>query len=119
MGAWPDLAATALLEAGRLPLSWYSTYDVSGVPSGDCRRLDSVIRRDVRRVRRGARRITGWTPEQASESVRCQRTTGSVLSIICRDYRGYCSTMVASPILASWNQLRGWLRAVDGLRRAA
>jgi hypothetical protein len=26
---------------------------------------------------------------------------------------------VASPISASWNQLKGWLRAVDGLRRAA
>lgn len=26
---------------------------------------------------------------------------------------------LASPISASWNQLRGWLRAVDGLRRAA
>lgn len=26
---------------------------------------------------------------------------------------------VASPISASWNQLRGWLRAVDGFRRAA
>jgi hypothetical protein len=24
-----------------------------------------------------------------------------------------------SPISASWNQLRGWLRAVDGLRRVA
>jgi hypothetical protein len=28
-------------------------------------------------------------------------------------------TRVASPIYASWNQLDGWLRAVDGLRRAA
>lgn len=26
---------------------------------------------------------------------------------------------VVSPICASWNQLEGWLRAVDGLRRAA
>ena len=26
---------------------------------------------------------------------------------------------MASPISASWNQLKGWLRAVDGLRRAA
>jgi hypothetical protein len=26
---------------------------------------------------------------------------------------------LASPISASWNQLRGWLRAVDGFRRAA
>lgn len=28
-------------------------------------------------------------------------------------------TGVASPICVSWNQLRGWLRAVEGLRRAA
>lgn len=27
--------------------------------------------------------------------------------------------VLASPIYASWNQLRGWLHAVDGLRRAA
>lgn len=26
---------------------------------------------------------------------------------------------VASPICASWNQMAGWLRAVEGLRRAA
>ena len=26
---------------------------------------------------------------------------------------------LASPIYASWNQLYGWLRVVDGLRRAA
>ena len=29
------------------------------------------------------------------------------------------STWLASPISASWNRLGGWLRAVDGLRRAA
>ena len=28
-------------------------------------------------------------------------------------------TNLASPVCASWNQLHGWLRAVDGLRRAA
>lgn len=30
-----------------------------------------------------------------------------------------CVKGVASPTSASWNQLGGWLRAVDGLRRAA
>lgn len=29
------------------------------------------------------------------------------------------SQTVASPMCASWNQLSGWLRAVDGLRRVA
>lgn len=32
---------------------------------------------------------------------------------------GILSTKLASPISASWNQLCGWLRAVDRLRRAA
>jgi hypothetical protein len=27
--------------------------------------------------------------------------------------------MVASPVCASWNQMTGWLRVVDSLRRAA
>lgn len=27
--------------------------------------------------------------------------------------------VVASPMVASWNQMAGWLRAVDGLRCAA
>jgi len=30
-----------------------------------------------------------------------------------------CATTMASPIYASWNQLDLWIRAVDGLRRAA
>lgn len=30
-----------------------------------------------------------------------------------------CPQGMASPICASWNQMAGWLRAVDGLRRAA
>ena len=29
------------------------------------------------------------------------------------------ATNLASPVSASWNQLRGWLSAVDGLRKAA
>jgi hypothetical protein len=29
------------------------------------------------------------------------------------------SMTMASPIYASWNQMAGWLRAVDGLRKAA
>jgi len=30
-----------------------------------------------------------------------------------------CATTMASPIFASWNQFHLWIRAVDGLRRAA
>ncbi len=36
-----------------------------------------------------------------------------------RGMLGILSTCLASPICASWNQLDGWLRAVDGLRHAA
>ncbi len=39
---------------------------------------------------------------------------GSVRTLL-----GTLSTCLASPIWASWNQLDGWLRAVDGLRHAA
>jgi hypothetical protein len=30
-----------------------------------------------------------------------------------------CANMMASPVFMSWNQIDGWLRQVEGLRRAA
>lgn len=43
------------------------------------------------------------------------RGEGSVAGL----FQKIVSAGMASPICASWNQLRGWLRTVDGLRRAA
>ena len=48
--------------------------------------------------------------------VRTGVTTHAFNYLTCADD---AENQVASPIRASWNQLDGWLRAVDGLRRAA
>jgi hypothetical protein len=72
---------------------------------------------------RGHRFSGIWSPANGPREVRRpQRDSHAAADAAMTEEpggEGHRPTSVASPISASWNQLYPWIRAVDGLRRAA
>ena len=76
-----------------------------------------LLRGQVTQAQQILRRLLAGPLVCTPQPERCYRLTGT--ATLGRLVEGQVPVMVASPICASWNRFRGWLRAVDSLRRAA
>ena len=77
----------------------------------------SLLRQQVAQGHQIVRRLIVGRLDCAPQPERFYRVSGT--GTIARIIEGHVPLMVASPNYASWNQMAGWLCAVDGLRCAA